>query len=260
MLPERCVSAPHPTSRRPLSLQPSSEPSCRPHPFHAPPPQPRGRPVCAPHHHARQRPPHPTRIRPPSRSRSAPRSLLHPHPVLLLSLLWQLPSLPRARPSLPAACPHLPQPPRPCGPRPGRAANNCITCFSGFNNKSEITSITRRVSPKNSSDLSSGRRPMFKSVDFSDETLLVPELQRCAKVDFTKSGAVIGGATLFGARRDFLTAFGTKPRGDSRRISSLNCEFLQKTRSGFCHQNPGETERVINGNFLTNVENKLMIA
>eukprot|EP00966_Prymnesium_polylepis_P197880 4585133-Prymnesium_polylepis.1 len=44
---------------------------------------------------------------PQSRSRSAPRSLLHPHPVQLLSLLWQQPSLPRARPSPPAACPHL---------------------------------------------------------------------------------------------------------------------------------------------------------
>ena len=118
MLPERCISAPHPTSRRQLSLQPSSEPSCRPHPFHAPPAQPRARPVCAPHHHARQRPPHPTRIRPPSRSRSAPRSLLHPHPVRLLSPLWQLPSLPRARPSLPAAFPHQPPQPRPCAPRP----------------------------------------------------------------------------------------------------------------------------------------------
>mmetsp|Transcript_471 Transcript_471/g.1545 ORF Transcript_471/g.1545 Transcript_471/m.1545 type:complete len:203 (-) Transcript_471:1291-1899(-) len=45
---------------------------------------------------------------------------------------------------------------------------------------------------------------MFKlSVDSSDETLLVPELQRCAKVDFTQSGSVIGGATRVGKQLDY---------------------------------------------------------
>ena len=53
---------------------------------------------------------------------------------------------------------------------------------------------------------------MFKSVDFSDETLLVPELQRCAKVDFTKSGAVIGGATL----PEATAPKGSLPRAQAR--------------------------------------------
>ena len=49
----------------------------------------------------------------------------------------------------------------------GRAANNCITFFGGFKDKSEVISITRGDYTENSSDLSSGRRPTSKPDEFS---------------------------------------------------------------------------------------------
>ena len=43
--------------------------------------------------------------------------------------------------------------------RPGRAANNCTTCLSGFKHKCDVISITIMFASQNSSDLDVGRRP-----------------------------------------------------------------------------------------------------
>ena len=68
----------------------------------------------------------------------------------------------------------------------GRAANNCNTFFGGFKYKSEVISITTMIGSKNSSDLSLGRRPTSKSVEFLLPIIVVLEIMRCQKVDFSK--------------------------------------------------------------------------
>ena len=70
--------------------------------------------------------------------------------------------------------------------RRGRAANNCNAFFGGFKHKSEVSSITTMIGNKNSSDLSLGRRPTSKFVEFLLPIIVVLEIMRCQKVDFSK--------------------------------------------------------------------------
>ena len=68
----------------------------------------------------------------------------------------------------------------------GGAPKMCITFFGGFKDKSEVISLTERVSPENSSDLERGTAPRSIAAEFSGETRLVLELQRCQVTHFSQ--------------------------------------------------------------------------
>ena len=71
-------------------------------------------------------------------------------------------------------------------PERGGAPKMCITFLGGFKDKIEVILSTKRVSPANSLDLERGPAPRSIAAEFSGETLLVLELQRCQVTHFSQ--------------------------------------------------------------------------
>ena len=72
----------------------------------------------------------------------------------------------------------------PMRPNLAKAPKRCST-FSAVNKSSHLNiSVTRMVHIKNSSDLSTGRRPKSKSAEFLMCTILVTEILRCENFNF----------------------------------------------------------------------------
>ena len=78
------------------------------------------------------------------------------------------------------------------------APNNQSTFLGGFTPKTMIISITRGVVSENSSDLSSGRRPQSKSVEFFETTPLEIEIRTLQSYSFFRKGDPFFGASLHG--------------------------------------------------------------
>ena len=76
------------------------------------------------------------------------------------------------------------------------APNNQSTFLGGFTPKTMIISITRGVVSENSSDLSSGRRPQSKSVEFFETTPLEIEIRTLQSYSFFRKGDPFFGASL----------------------------------------------------------------
>ena len=72
-----------------------------------------------------------------------------------------------------------------------RNPNKCTPYLRAISTKIEIISTTRRGRSENSSVLSSGRRPVSKSVEFSDLPLVVVEILGRHLGTFPKRGAHI---------------------------------------------------------------------
>ena len=75
-----------------------------------------------------------------------------------------------------------------CGASQTPNSNKCARTLCAISTKLEIISITRLVTPENSSDLSSGRRPVSKSDEFLVILIVLSEIMRCEHGTFPIHG------------------------------------------------------------------------